>query len=121
MRRILHRHGLRYRVDHPIKLPGRRPVRPDVVFAGPKVCVRIQGCWWHGCAECGKKRKPPTAGYWSAKIARNVERDEEQLAALRTAGWTVLTYWEHEDPASVAADIEARVADARQRCSQRGP
>ncbi|WP_028064636.1 very short patch repair endonuclease [Solirubrobacter soli] len=118
VRRMLHSRGLRYRVDYPIKLPGRRPIRPDVVFAGLLVCVRIQGCWWHGCAECSKERKPPPPGYWSAKIARNIERDGEQLAALRSAGWTVLTYWEHDDPAAVAADIEERVAEARQRTSR---
>ncbi|MBE2318385.1 very short patch repair endonuclease [Solirubrobacter sp. CPCC 204708] len=115
VRRMLHRQGFRYRVDYPIKVPARRSIRSDIVFTGARICIRIQGCWWHGCPDCSKKRKPPSAGYWSAKIARNAERDAEQLAALRAAGWTVLTYWEHEDPAAVVADIQVHLAEARQR------
>jgi DNA mismatch endonuclease (patch repair protein) len=40
-------------------------------------------------------------------LARNVERDRETDARLRAAGWTVLRFWEHEDPARAAAMIEA--------------
>ena len=34
--------------------------------------------------------------YWEAKFARNVERDEQNLAALEAAGWKVLVLWEHQ-------------------------
>lgn len=112
IRSLLHGKGLRYRVDLPIALPGQRPVRPDIVFTRLRLCVRVQGCWWHGCESCAAKRKPPKPGYWSAKIARNKERDGEQLAALRTAGWEVLTYWEHEAPHVVAESVARAVARA---------
>ena len=43
--------------------------------------------------------------YWSAKIARNRERDVETDALLAAAGWTVIRVWEHEDPKHGAARV----------------
>ena len=34
--------------------------------------------------------------YWEAKFARNVDCDEQNLAALEGAGWKVLVLWEHQ-------------------------
>jgi DNA mismatch endonuclease (patch repair protein) len=34
--------------------------------------------------------------YWRSKLARNVERDTEHLAMLRSAGWRALVIWECE-------------------------
>jgi DNA mismatch endonuclease, patch repair protein len=34
--------------------------------------------------------------YWNAKLVRNVARDQEQDAQLRTLGWRVFTIWECE-------------------------
>ena len=36
------------------------------------------------------------AGYWEAKIERNVERHIRQLDELAAAGWASLTIWECE-------------------------
>jgi DNA mismatch endonuclease (patch repair protein) len=33
-------------------------------------------------------------GYWSKKIAGNVERDERNRRALEALGWNVVTIWE---------------------------
>ena len=107
VRRHLHAAGLRYRVDWPIRLEGRRPVRPDVVFTRRRVCVFVDGCYWHGCpVHC----RLPKANreYWAAKIERNRRRDLATDAALQAAGWTVVRAWEHEAPDVVAA----RVLDA---------
>jgi DNA mismatch endonuclease (patch repair protein) len=53
------------------------------------------------------------ADYWIPKLARNVERDAEVTAILRSLGWTVLRFWEHE-PARQGADrIIAVVERAR--------
>jgi len=47
LRKILFRMGLRYRVNSkPIQGLTRRA---DIVFAGPKVAVYVDGCFWHGC------------------------------------------------------------------------
>lgn len=113
VRSLLHASGLRYRVDLPIRVGQARPVRPDVVFTKARVCCFIDGCWWHGCPDHGRRRTSSNDHYWSAKIARNVERDSEHAAALTAAGWVVLRFWEHEDPDHVAAAIASAVLGRR--------
>ena len=49
LRSLLHRRGLRYRVDAP-PTPGTRR-RADVVFPRERVAVFVDGCFWHGCPE----------------------------------------------------------------------
>lgn len=107
LRSALHRDGLRFRVDLPIRVPGRRPIRPDVVFTRRRVVVFVDGCFWHGCPEHGR---PPRSNqsYWGAKLELNRRRDTEQTAALEAAGWTVIRIWEH-DIARELADAVARV------------
>lgn len=106
IRSALHGAGHRFRVDLPIRLPGRRPVRPDVVFTRAKVAVFVDGCFWHGCAEHG--RAPRTnSTYWTAKIELNLNRDQVQTEALTRLGWVVVRIWEHEDPDAAVADITA--------------
>jgi DNA mismatch endonuclease (patch repair protein) len=104
---------MRYRVDLPISAAGIRPVRPDIVFTKQRICCFIDGCWWHGCPEHGRRRTSSNGEYWNAKIARNMERDAEQQDALERAGWTVVRFWEHEDPDHVTAVIAAAVEAAR--------
>lgn len=68
----------------------------------------VDGCFWHGCPD--HHTQPATnSEYWADKIARNVERDAETTARLQLAGWTVLRFWEHEDPESVADRIQDAV------------
>jgi DNA mismatch endonuclease (patch repair protein) len=104
VRSALHRLGLRFRVDRPIPLPGRRPVRPDVVFGPRRVCVFVDGCFWHGCPLHGT-RPAANVAYWQPKLDRNVARDKEVDDALAAAGWTVVRVWEHEDPVAAADRI----------------
>jgi DNA mismatch endonuclease (patch repair protein) len=105
LRSALHRLGLRFRVDHPIRCGPSRPIRPDVVFTKARLAVFVDGCFWHGCPDHGR---PPKANsnYWSAKIALNQDRDRRQASVLAAAGWTVLRVWEHE-PADEAAQAIA--------------
>ena len=125
VRSILHGRGLRYRVDHPIWLDGRRPIRADIVFTRPMICVELDGCWWHGCPSCGERATSVNEAYWSAKIARNKERDAETTAALEAAGWKVLRFWEHEPAEEIAAVVEQQVRAASAardpRLRTRGP
>ena len=101
VRRRLHAAGLRYRVDY-APLGGRR--RADIVFTRQLVAVFIDGCFWHGCPLHGTTPKR-NSDYWGPKLARNTRRDHETNAMLRGAGWTVLRFWEHEDPDDVAFAI----------------
>lgn len=107
VRSRLHRSGARYRVDFaPDPTNLRR--RADIVFTRTKVAVFIDGCFWHGCPD---HFVPPKANaeYWSPKIARNRERDVETTIHLEKLGWTVLRFWEHEDPDYVVSAILAEI------------
>ncbi len=106
VRRLLHAMGLRYRVDF-APLGGRR--RADIVFTRKRIAVFVDGCYWHGCPEHATYPKR-NSDYWLPKLARNIERDRETDDLLRAAGWTVLRYWEHEDPREVAEAISASVS-----------
>lgn len=105
LRRLLHRIGLRYRVDFPIDV-GARKVRPDVVFTRRRLAVFLDGCFWHGCPEhC---RLPASnREYWTVKIGRNRERDARISATLEAAGWHVVRAWEHERPEQVVERVVA--------------
>ncbi len=107
MRRLLHAAGLRYRVDFSALSSDRRR-RADIVFTRRRVAVFIDGCFWHGCPEHFIAPKA-NAQYWGPKIARNIARDIETNGRLEAEGWTVLRFWEHEDPIAVALAVQAAV------------
>lgn len=109
VRRLLHRQGLRYRVDQPLPFDKRR--RADLTFARARVMVFIDGCYWHGCPEHYVAPKT-NSEYWVPKIDGNRERDADTNQRLAEAGWTVLRFWEHEDPAVVAGVIAGVVRGA---------
>ncbi|MCE2501104.1 MAG: DNA mismatch endonuclease Vsr [Dehalococcoidia bacterium] len=102
LRSALHRQGRRFRVDMPLKLPGRR-VRPDIVFPRRRVAVFVDGCFWHACPEHGQQPRSNVA-YWAPKLQRNQARDKADDDALRHAGWIVVRVWEH-DPVDRALTI----------------
>lgn len=109
VRSRLHRLGFRFRVDFPIRLAGRRPIRPDIVFPRQRICVELDGCWWHGCEVCGLRETRVNRKYWERKIARTKERDAEQTQALVDAGWTVLRFWEHEGVEPIVGAVSQSV------------
>jgi DNA mismatch endonuclease Vsr len=97
--------------------------RPDFVFTRPGVAVFVDGCFWHGCPECG--RRPATnSAYWTAKLDRNVARDREQTQRLEDAGWEVIRLWGHEvtrDPHACAGAVVARVMNGLRAGAARSP
>lgn len=105
VRTLLHAGGMRFRVDLPVAAGRARPVRPDIAFTRGCLAVFIDGCFWHGCPEHGRRPQVKNRHYWGPKIARNVERDIEHTQALAASGWTVLRFWEHEAPGTVALRI----------------
>jgi DNA mismatch endonuclease Vsr len=105
VRRLLHGMGYRFRL-HRRDLPGT----PDIVLAGRRKIVEVRGCFWHRHPDpaCRNAVLPKIrAEWWAAKLARNVARDERNLAALREAGWSVLVLWECEvkDVATLTARL----------------
>ena len=92
VRRALWAAGLRYRL-YVRSLPGC----PDIVFAGRRAVVQVRGCFWHSHQGCPAARIPKSrVEWWTAKLARTVERDAESDAALAEAGWRVFVVWECE-------------------------
>jgi len=57
-----------------------------------------------------QRMKGVNIGYWKEKFARNMKRDDEVTAKLRTMGWTVIRLWESDVKRNVngAADIVAK-------------
>ncbi len=94
--------------------------RADIVFTRARVAVFIDGCFWHGCSEHGRRSFNYNVEYWPAKIAGNRQRDEDTTRRLREAGWTVLRFWEHEAPEDVAAEIIAAITASRE-CQSKMP
>jgi DNA mismatch endonuclease (patch repair protein) len=106
VRRLLHSWGYRYRVDaQPLKSVRRRA---DIVFRPVRVAVFIDGCFWHGCPDHGRREHRLNAEFWASKMQRNRARDQETDELLQDAGWLVIRVWEHEPPSEVAQ----RVAEA---------
>lgn len=113
LRSTLHKIGLRF----------RRNVRPeadvrckaDIIFPSARVCVFIDGCFWHGCSRHFRTPKK-NADWWAEKIDDNRQRDRRQTHALRKRDWTVVRVWEHQlgrvDIAALARRIALLVARA---------
>jgi DNA mismatch endonuclease (patch repair protein) len=110
LRQTLHERGLRFRVDHPVRVD-ELTVRPDVVFTRWRVAVFVDGCFWHCCPEHGNIPRR-NRDYWVPKLERNTRRDQRIDTTLRGAGWRVVRAWEHEASDSVAERVVAALQDA---------
>jgi DNA mismatch endonuclease, patch repair protein len=106
LRRELHARGRRYRL-HAKDVPGR----PDVVFRPQRLAVFVDGDFWHGNAWRVRglpnleAQFPNRTEWWTAKIRRNMERDEAVNQQLVAEGWRVLRLWESvvlADPVAAA-------------------
>ena len=93
----LWRHGVRYLTHGGYKsISGKKLLgNPDLVFPRKKLVIFVDGCFWHGCPECGKA--PEQSGeFWVRKIETNKKRDQRVTSELRSQGWTVLRVPEHD-------------------------
>lgn len=90
LRRALHALGYRYRIHDP-RLPGR----PDLVFAGRRKVIFVNGCFWHG-HDCpvGSRLPKSNTEFWAEKRRRNQARDVSQRSQLAQMGWSYLDVWE---------------------------
>lgn len=90
VRKYLFCKGFRYRVN--VKdLPGK----PDIVLPKYKTVIFIHGCFWHGHEGCKYFVIPKTrTEWWTEKIRKNKERDQQEHEALRKTGWNIITVWE---------------------------
>ena len=64
---------------------------PDFVFPKYKLCVFVDGCFWHGCKLCPVGRLPKSnRKYWKNKIEKNRKRDKKVSKKLRDEGYFVV-------------------------------
>jgi DNA mismatch endonuclease (patch repair protein) len=111
VRRVLHRLGYRYRL-HARNLPGN----PDIAFPSRRKAIFVHGCFWHrhpGCVIAHLPRSRPE--YWAKKFNRTVERDAQNLLAIRALSWEALVMWECEirDVAAIAEKLTRFLGAAR--------
>lgn len=93
VRSMVHRLGVRFRADARPE-PSLR-CTADLVFRRSKVCVFVDGCYWHGCSlHFAVPRQ--NAPWWAEKIADNRSRDVKRTAELKALGWAVIRLWEHD-------------------------
>ncbi len=92
VRKYLFSKGFRYRL-HDKSLPGK----PDIKLTKYNSLVFINGCFWHGHADCKIYVMPKTnKKFWYSKIENNVERDKRNIELLKNLGWKIIIVWECE-------------------------
>lgn len=71
--------------------------RPDFAFVAQRVAIFCDSHFWHGYKwkERSKELKR-NRRFWVDKIESNMRRDRFVNRSLRTSGWRVLRFWEHQ-------------------------
>jgi DNA mismatch endonuclease, patch repair protein len=94
LRKAIHAAGGRFRLHRQIA----KGCTPDIVLPGRRLAVFVDGCFWHGCPEHGRKSPwtGPNAQLWEEKMRRNAERDRRSTALAEQNGWLVVRVWECE-------------------------
>lgn len=110
LRRALHAAGVRgWRLHRP--LPGK----PDLVFGRARVCVFVDGAFWHGHPDYYRGQ---SGEFWNEKIAGNRARDERVNRELAELGWSVVRLWDFEietDATVCVAKVRAALAGLGER------
>jgi DNA mismatch endonuclease, patch repair protein len=89
----------------------RAPGTPDLAWPRRRIAVFVDGALWHGHPS---RYKPGRSGkYWDDKIARNIERDNENNRDLEAAGWTVIRVWDFEVRKDLSRIVE-QISEALQ-------
>jgi DNA mismatch endonuclease (patch repair protein) len=106
LRKALHRAGARFRLHRQLA----KGCTPDILLPGRKLAIFVDGCFWHGCPEHGRKTPwtGPNAELWEAKMRRNKISDERSSQVAVALGWAVSRVWEcqvREAPDVVAAEL----------------
>ena len=92
VRRYLFSEGFRYRINDK-----RYPGHPDIVLPKYRVCIFVNGCFWHHHDPCKYFVWPKSnAEFWKSKIDGNVKRDVSNYEQLKSMGWNTIVIWECE-------------------------
>lgn len=104
LRKALHAAGVRGWRCHYKRAPGR----PDLAWPRRRLAVFVDGAFWHG--HPWRYKAGRSGGDWDDRIARNIERDREDEAALEALDWKVLRLWDFEIKRDLEKSVE-RVLD----------
>ncbi|WP_331691798.1 DNA mismatch endonuclease Vsr [Pseudomonas sp. ZY71] len=90
VRKFIYSHGFRYRL-HQAGIPGK----PDIVIKRYRLCIFVNGCFWHRHPRCRLSSTPATRKeFWSKKFLDNITRDIKNRNTLLRNGWRVIDIWE---------------------------
>lgn len=71
--------------------------KPDIAFIGKKIAVFVDSEFFHGFDwENRQNDIKSNRDFWIKKIERNMQRDAEVNATLKSEGWLVLRFWGNE-------------------------
>ncbi|QFY43522.1 DNA mismatch endonuclease Vsr [Candidatus Methylospira mobilis] len=92
VRKLLYQLGYRFRL-HRKDLPGK----PDIVLPKYRLCIFVNGCFWHQHPGCPRATIPASnVEFWRKKLQRTRERDLQNITELTNLGWRILLLWECE-------------------------
>lgn len=60
-------------------------------FLDPNICIRVDGCYWHGCNRCCD-----ILTITNSRITDVIVRDELINKRLQNLGYNIIRIWEHE-------------------------
>lgn len=109
LRKALHAAGVRFRLHRQVA----KGCTPDLVLPRHSLAIFVDGCFWHGCPEHGRKTpwSGPNAALWEEKMRRNAERDQRSTQLAAEHGWLPVRIWEcdiRQDVEQVVAELLAR-------------
>ena len=112
LRKLLFARGYRYRIADK-SIPGH----PDIFLRKYNTAIFVHGCFWHGHKGCKDSHTPNTnTDYWTSKITRNQQRDQDVWRQLEAKGWSVIIIWECElKTIRLQKTIDMTVAAIRQK------
>lgn len=108
MKRLLTDH--KYKFEMYPKMFGN----PDFVLKRKKIIIYCDGDFWHGFRYYDKKK--PAKKFWRDKIEGNMRRDQRYARKLRSEGWSVLRFWEHDiekNPEKCIRKIKKKFAERK--------
>ena len=89
--RYLRRNGVYFQKHY-----RRAPGSPDIALPRKKRAVFIHGDFWHGRTLDKLVQRRGENDFWTKKIRRNIERDNQAELALKASGWKLMTVWESD-------------------------
>jgi DNA mismatch endonuclease (patch repair protein) len=108
LRKALHAAGGRFRLHRNLA----KGCTPDIVMPGRKLAIFVDGCFWHGCPEHGRKTPwtGPNADLWAQKMVRNRANDDRSTRIAEELGWHVVRIWECDVRANPVTTATALIA-----------